>query len=153
MLFSLKMTPLLPKAVFSRCRAVAVQQGLASTRSRSAVSSEIGALRRQLDTTRIEGTARLDMLMNKMIDQSAQTSKALLDQSAQTSSRFDKLLAALLVALGFVGVYLESKLERKIEAGNAQLERKIEGLDHRIDAGNAQLKEDLVKTLKGRFWG
>ena len=43
-------------------------------------------------------------------------------------------------------------MDRKIDAGNAQTDRKIESLkeemNRKIDAGNAHLKVDLVKALK-----
>ena len=141
-------------------------------------------LRRQMDAT-----TRFDTLMNAMMEQnknissqylklSAETTSRFETLSSQTSSRIDKFAGSQLIALGVVvtvviaGVgYLDGKntqLDRKIEAGNAQLkvemkemDRKIETgnaqlkekMDRKIEAGNAQLKKDLLEALTGKGGG
>jgi uncharacterized membrane protein YciS (DUF1049 family) len=157
---------------------VATRPGFSAIRKKSAVS--FFELRRDLTATRMENTARVDALIKAMMEHnsklSAESSSRFETLSILTSNRMDRVLGVVVTALGIVvtvviaGVgYLDGKnsqLDRKIEAGNAQLnvemkemDRKIETgnaqlkveikeMDRKIETGNAQLKEDLVKLLK-----
>ena len=169
------------KCVSSWFRAVrTIRPGWPAPR-RMSTAQDIKVLRRQMDTT-----IRFDTLMNAMMEQNKNISSQYLKLSAETSSRIDKFAGSQLIALGVVvtvviaGVgYLDGKntqldrkietgmkeMDRKIEAGNAQLkvemkemDRKIEAgntqlkeqMDRKIEAGNAQLKKDLLEALTGK---
>ena len=169
------------KCVRSWFRAVrTIRPGWPASCKMSSTAQDIKMLRRQMDAT-----TRFDTLMNAMMEQNKNISSQYLKLSAETSSRIDKFAGSQLIALGVVvtalgvvvtvviaGVgYLDGKntqLDRKIEAGNAQLkvemkemDRKIETgnaqlkekMDRKIEAGNAQLKKDLLEALTGKGGG
>ena len=140
-------------------------------------AQDIKMLRRQMDAT-----TRFDTLVNAMMEQNKNMSNLHSKLSAETSSRIDKFAGSQLIALGVVvtvviaGVgYLDGKntqldrkietgmkeMDRKIEAGNAQLKVEMKKMDRKIEegnaqlkeemeAGNAQLKKDLLEALTGK---
>ena len=153
------------KCVRSWFRAVrTIRPGWPAPCKMSSTAQDIKMLRRQMDAT-----TRFDTLMNAMMEQnknissqylklSAETTSRFETLSSQTSSRIDKFAGSQLIALGVVvtvviaGVgYLDGKntqLDRKIEAGNAQLKVEMKEMDRKIEAGNAQLKEKMDRKIE-----
>ena len=134
------MIALVAKVVrFIKLRAVvSTRPVFTTTRKNSAVP--FFELRRDLTATRMENTARVDMLIKTMIEQNALA-------SSQTSNRMDRILGVIVTVI-IAGVsYLDVKnsqlkkeMDRKIETGNAQLKQEM---DRKIEAGNAQLKNEM----------
>ena len=154
------MIALVAKVVrFIKLRAVvATRPGFTAIRKKSAVS--FFELRRDLTATRMENTARVDALIKAMMEQnsklSAESSSRFETLSILTSNRMDRVLGVVVTVI-LAGVsYLDVKnsqrkeeMDRKIEAGNAQLKVEMKEMDHKIEKGNAQLKKDLLEALTG----
>ena len=99
----------------------------------------------RLDTAQSVSTARIETLMLENSRRSDENSRRFDLLMVEMSNRMDKVLGVVItVVLAGFG-FLHQQMDRKIDAGNAQLK---EAMDRKIDAGNAQLKIDLVKALK-----